>query len=96
MRPGCWAWPSAACCRIRCCAGASGDCAPSGSRTEQLGGPEAQAARFQQQLAQLRATEVALHTDAANVQHYELPPEFFAQCLGPRLKYSSAYYPTRP
>ncbi len=61
---------------------------------ERRGGPDAEAARFQQQLAQLRTTEVALHTDTANVQHYELPPEFFAQCLGPRLKYSSAYFPT--
>ena len=60
---------------------------------ERLGGASAQAARLQVRLAQLRATEVALHTDAANAQHYELPPEFFVRCLGPRLKYSSAYYP---
>jgi cyclopropane-fatty-acyl-phospholipid synthase len=63
-------------------------------RDERQGGAIAQAARFQQRLAHLRMTEVALHTDAANAQHYELPPQFFAQCLGPRLKYSSAYYPT--
>jgi cyclopropane-fatty-acyl-phospholipid synthase len=61
---------------------------------ERLGGLDAQAARFQLRLAQLRATEVALHTEVANMQHYELPPEFFAQCLGPRLKYSASYYPT--
>jgi cyclopropane-fatty-acyl-phospholipid synthase len=60
---------------------------------ERAGGPDAEAARFQQRLTQLRAAEVALHTDAANVQHYELPPEFFLHCLGRRLKYSSAYYP---
>jgi cyclopropane-fatty-acyl-phospholipid synthase len=63
-------------------------------RAERRGGPEAQAARFQQRLGHLRAAEVALHTDTANEQHYELPPEFFAHCLGPRLKYSSAYYAT--
>lgn len=63
-------------------------------KEEQRGGPGAEAARFQQQLAQLRSTAIALDTDAANTQHYELPPEFFAFCLGPRLKYSSAYYPT--
>jgi cyclopropane-fatty-acyl-phospholipid synthase len=62
--------------------------------TEERGGPDAQAARFQLRLAQLRATDVALHTDMANIQHYELPPEFFLHCLGPRLKYSSACYPT--
>ncbi len=61
---------------------------------ERAGGPAAQAERFQQRLTQLRAAEVALHTATANLQHYELPPEFFVQCLGPRLKYSSACYPT--
>jgi len=63
-------------------------------KDERRGGPDAETERFQQRLAQLRTTEVALHTDTANVQHYELPPKFFAKCLGPRLKYSSAYYPT--
>lgn len=42
----------------------------------------------------LRASEVAIHTDKANEQHYELPPEFFVKVLGPRLKYSSGYWPT--
>ena len=37
---------------------------------------------------------IAEHTDAANEQHYELPPEFFVLTLGPRRKYSSCYYPT--
>jgi cyclopropane-fatty-acyl-phospholipid synthase len=63
-------------------------------KKQRTGGPDVQAERIQLQLAQLRTAEVALHTDAANAQHYELPPEFFAHCLGPRLKYSSAYYPT--
>ncbi|RMF14770.1 MAG: class I SAM-dependent methyltransferase [Candidatus Dadabacteria bacterium] len=36
---------------------------------------------------------VALHTDAANEQHYELPPRFFELVLGPHRKYSSAYWP---
>ena len=36
----------------------------------------------------LRASPIALHTDAANEQHYELPPEFFVACLGDRRKYS--------
>src|ERR1700761_4709253 len=54
-------------------------------RVERGGGAGAEAAHFQQRLAQLRATEVALHTDMANIQHYELPPEFFVHCLGPRL-----------
>jgi cyclopropane-fatty-acyl-phospholipid synthase len=37
---------------------------------------------------------IAEHTDLANSQHYELPPEFFALTLGPRRKYSSCLYPT--
>ena len=35
---------------------------------------------------------IAVHTDAANAQHYELPPEFFALVLGPHRKYSSCLY----
>jgi cyclopropane-fatty-acyl-phospholipid synthase len=37
---------------------------------------------------------IAEHADAANRQHYELPPEFFALFLGPHRKYSSCLYPT--
>jgi cyclopropane-fatty-acyl-phospholipid synthase len=35
---------------------------------------------------------IAVHTEDANAQHYELPPEFFALVLGPRRKYSCALY----
>jgi cyclopropane-fatty-acyl-phospholipid synthase len=44
--------------------------------------------------AAMSARPVALHAEAANAQHYEVPAAFFTQCLGPALKYSSAYYPT--
>lgn len=37
---------------------------------------------------------IAEHTDAANEQHYELPPRFFELTLGPRRKYSCCLYPT--
>jgi cyclopropane-fatty-acyl-phospholipid synthase len=37
---------------------------------------------------------IAVHTDAANAQHYEIPAEFFATFLGQRRKYSSCFYPT--
>lgn len=43
-------------------------------------------------LRQMEDSPLALHTEEANAQHYELPPEFFEIVLGPRLKYSSAYY----
>jgi cyclopropane-fatty-acyl-phospholipid synthase len=62
-------------------------------RQEQAGGLDAQAERFRQRIEQLRRSPVAIHTDAANEQHYELPPAFFKLCLGKRLKYSCAYYP---
>jgi cyclopropane-fatty-acyl-phospholipid synthase len=35
---------------------------------------------------------IAENTEAANAQHYELPPEFFALVLGPRRKYSCCFY----
>ena len=51
-------------------------------------------ARFRRQLESLRRSPLALATDAANAQHYELPTRFFELCLGRRLKYSSCLYPT--
>lgn len=35
---------------------------------------------------------LAVETDAANEQHYEVPAEFFEQALGPRLKYSCCLF----
>ena len=35
---------------------------------------------------------IAVETETANRQHYELPTEFFRVVLGPRLKYSSALW----
>lgn len=61
---------------------------------EYAGGIEAWTERDRQLIASLRASAVAIHTDAANAQHYELPTAFFQLCLGARMKYSSCYYPT--
>ena len=36
--------------------------------------------------------EIAVHTDDANNQHYEVDSEFFQYCLGKNLKYSSCYW----
>ncbi|MGL4297719.1 MAG: SAM-dependent methyltransferase, partial [Candidatus Neomicrothrix subdominans] len=36
---------------------------------------------------------ITTHTAEANEQHYEVPTEYFRAVLGPRLKYSSAYWP---
>lgn len=42
--------------------------------------------------ARMDERPIAEHADAANEQHYELPPEFFALILGPSRKYSSCFY----
>ena len=63
-------------------------------REEQVDGPAGQARRYQQLIDELRTSPVAIHTDAANTQHYELPADFFKLCLGRQLKYSGCYYPT--
>jgi cyclopropane-fatty-acyl-phospholipid synthase len=46
-------------------------------------------------ITELRASEIALATDTANAQHYEVPAAFFARVLGPHLKYSSCYWTDR-
>ncbi|NID06599.1 class I SAM-dependent methyltransferase [Luteibacter jiangsuensis] len=62
-------------------------------REERDGGLEAQSARYAERISMLRSSPLAVHTDEANAQHYELPPAFFELCLGKRLKYSGCYYP---
>lgn len=61
-------------------------------RMEQGGGVEQTAARTQSLIDELRCSPVAISTQAANEQHYELPPEFFRLVLGRRLKYSCGYF----
>ncbi len=43
--------------------------------------------------AEMRAGPVAPVPETANEQHYEVPPAFFLAALGPRLKYSSCFWP---
>jgi len=40
----------------------------------------------------LRRSPIAVETDAANTQHYEVPARFFELVLGPHLKYSSGFW----
>ncbi|MEK6346800.1 MAG: cyclopropane-fatty-acyl-phospholipid synthase family protein [Burkholderia sp.] len=54
---------------------------------------ERSADALQRLLTELRASPIAIDTQAANRQHYEVPDSFFEQHLGPRLKYSCGYYP---
>ncbi len=62
-------------------------------RTEHLRNPEHQFERYQARIRELRESPVAINTDRANEQHYELPAAFFQQVLGRHLKYSSCYWP---
>ena len=49
--------------------------------------------RFRKLLEDLRASPIAINTEDANAQHYEVPAAFFHKHLGPNLKYSCCYYP---
>ena len=55
--------------------------------------PLGQSQRAQQLIEELRQSAIAIETDAANEQHYEVPAAFYQLALGRRLKYSSAYWP---
>eukprot|EP01037_Dinobryon_pediforme_P014735 gene14735-14862_t len=61
-----------------------------GMRRRALAGAADQTPAFARAMA---AFPIAQHTEAANDQHYELPPRFFALTLGARRKYSSCLYP---
>jgi cyclopropane-fatty-acyl-phospholipid synthase len=43
-------------------------------------------------VAKLKNSEIALVPDLANDQHYEVPPEFFHEVLGERMKYSCCHW----
>ncbi len=47
----------------------------------------------EQFVEELKKGPIAIHTDDANIQHYELPPEFFQAVLGKMMKYSCGYWP---
>jgi len=61
-------------------------------REEDGGSDEANRAKLLAFAAHMKASPIALRTDSANAQHYEVPAAFFERVLGPRLKYSSALY----
>jgi cyclopropane-fatty-acyl-phospholipid synthase len=56
------------------------------------GDVEARHERKRALLHELATSPVAVHTDEANEQHYEVPTELFELMLGPHLKYSSAWW----
>ncbi|MEO0423907.1 MAG: cyclopropane-fatty-acyl-phospholipid synthase family protein [Pseudomonadota bacterium] len=61
--------------------------------TETVRSVERQFERYQERIEELRSSPVAINTDRANEQHYEVPAAFFQHVLGKNLKYSSCYWP---
>lgn len=61
-------------------------------REEAAASPADAKARLEAWVRQCSTGPIAVETKAANDQHYEVPAEFFEIVLGPRLKYSSAWY----
>jgi len=61
-------------------------------REEHDDDPEAREERSQRLLRELAESRIAVETDAANVQHYEVPADFFRLTLGRHLKYSCALW----
>jgi cyclopropane-fatty-acyl-phospholipid synthase len=56
------------------------------------GGVEDRHARKRVLLRELAEAPLAIHTDDANAQHYEVPTELFELMLGPHLKYSAGWW----
>ena len=63
-------------------------------REEGRGSIEERAERFSAFRAGLDTSPIAVNTADANEQHYQVPTEFYLNSLGPRLKYSSGYWPS--
>lgn len=61
-------------------------------RELQCHGTAATACAQEEFFRSLRASPIAPAPEKANEQHYELPPDFFEQILGPRRKYSCCYW----
>jgi len=62
-------------------------------RREMLaGGAEGRQERLRAFIAAMAESPIAVATQESKEQHYEVPTRFYELCLGPHLKYSSAYY----
>ncbi|RYE56758.1 MAG: class I SAM-dependent methyltransferase, partial [Sphingobacteriales bacterium] len=59
---------------------------------ENEGDDELQQQKFMELVDELKNSPIAINTQDANEQHYELPTQFFQYCLGKNLKYSSGYW----
>lgn len=63
-------------------------------RIEKERSREAQEEKLRSFLDNMRKSPIAILTESANEQHYEVPVEFFQRVLGKHLKYSCCYYPS--
>jgi cyclopropane-fatty-acyl-phospholipid synthase len=61
-------------------------------KDENKGDAETQQAHLMALIEQLKASPIAVNTNDANQQHYEVPTQFYKYCLGKNLKYSSGYW----
>lgn len=62
-------------------------------REEGKGTEEERLQRLRNFVQELKQSPIAVDTEAANEQHYEVPPGFFEAVLGKHLKYSCGYWP---
>ncbi len=62
-------------------------------RLEMKGSHEEQLEALYKFIDMMEASPVAVATDTANEQHYEVPADLFQTFMGPHLKYSSGYWP---
>jgi cyclopropane-fatty-acyl-phospholipid synthase len=61
-------------------------------RDEKKENPQVQKQHLMLLVDELKKSPIAVHTRAANEQHYEVPTEFYQYCLGPYLKYSCGFW----
>ena len=54
--------------------------------------PEQASLRKHACIEMLRSSPIAIETDAANEQHYEVPAAFYQRVLGKHLKYSGCFW----
>jgi cyclopropane-fatty-acyl-phospholipid synthase len=62
-------------------------------KIENCGDIEAQRKKLARFIEEMRQSPIAVQTQKANEQHYEVPPAFFMHVLGQHLKYSGCYWP---
>ena len=63
-------------------------------KAENYGNDEAQLQALTRFIKEMQQSPIAVQTQKANEQHYEVPPAFFQQVLGKHLKYSGCYWPS--